>query len=311
MNYRMKLLIVINKIPKKIIFFVGRILLIFRYILELKILLDVIIFARLMPFRLSSWFFGNLFKMIGPITPFSSRIKNNLRLVYPLMEEKFVHSLTKQIWMHTGRMIGEMPHLFCRKYKKFSKKIDIINAEILTKYHNQNKPTILMLSHMGNWWLIGKYVKKCGISSNAIYRRPNNPLIKFMWKISNAKMIEKSSLNMRDIIRISKTNELLSILQDHRDRDGIALPFLGINASTATFLAKFAIKYKIPIIYGHCVRDKFKPSKFIMKFDEFFDPEVSPSIGIEELTKAANRKMSKEIEENREQWFWLHKRWKI
>lgn len=285
-----------------------------RYLIEFLFVFFIFVFCNLIGFRLSSFLIGNLFLIIGSIIPQSNRIKNNLRFIYPLMEEALVKSLTKKIWFNCGRHVGEMFNMKFKKWKNLKKYINVKNEElpleILIKFQ---KPCIILSSHIGNWWFISKFLSYKNIKVNGIYRNTNNSFITFFYPVKNNQKIKKGS--KEDFKKLlnkinSNSNEVISILQDHRDRDGIRISLLGKDAMTSTFFAKLAIKYKINVIYSSCVRDKINPLKFKMKFKNLYNAEID-TFSIEELVILANKVISEDINENREQWFWLHKRWKM
>jgi len=284
-----------------------------KYFIEFTFVICIFILCLcLMSFRLSSFVIGYLFAFFGYLSPASKRIENNLRLIYPLMEEKFVQSMTKRIWFNTGRFIGETPYFFFLKWRSLQKCIKIENENILLDYIKKGQSVILITSHIGNWWFVSRFFQHMKSPFFAIYRAQNNPLIRFIVKISSgAKTLAKGTGEMKNIINVLKgEGNILTIFQDHRDRNGIKIPFLGVDAMTSPFFAKLAIKYNIPVIYTSCIRDKIHATKFKMKFDILHSPKDN-IINIEELTKEINNKMSKDINESKEQWFWLHKRWKM
>ncbi|QED23564.1 Lipid A biosynthesis lauroyl acyltransferase [Candidatus Deianiraea vastatrix] len=283
-----------------------------RYIIEFIFLVLFFVICILFGFKISSCFGGyfmNLFRFIPKI---SARVTNNLRHVYPLMEEEFVQSLSKKIFFTTGRMVGETPHFFVKKWSRLQKYVQVENHEIIEDYIKNNESIIIITGHFGNWWFITKFIEYLKIPLYSIYRRQNNPLIDFfVHNASYGKNLRKNTGQIKEVVKIVlKKGNALSVFADHRDINGIPMPFLGKDAMTSIFFAKIACKYNIPVIYVSCLRKKNKPTEFVMKFqtirhkdDDRFTPET--------LAQAANDQFSLDISENREQWFWLHKRWKM
>ncbi len=301
-----------KKMIKKIVKFFKTINKYIQYFVEFVFMIFLFAIARILPFRMASFIFGHVFGNIFVNTAFSRRISGNLRLIYPLMDEHFVKSLTKAIWINTARFIGETPHFFFASFKKFKKRVKIIGEEELAEALSGEKSIITITSHMGNWWMIGKYFKYKKLDTYSIYKATKNPFTRFIVKAGSMKLIEKHGNEMSKIIKVIKqSGKILTVFQDHREANGEKLKLMRRNAMTSTFFAKVAIKYNLPVFYTSCVRDKLSPTKFHIKFIKIFDPEIDQNLDEITLSQKANDIISKDIEENKEQWFWLHKRWKM
>lgn len=296
----------LKKITKLPILFVKYI----QYFVEFLFVSFFFIISRIMPFRFSSFFLGNLIGKLFSLTTISKRISNNLRLIYPLMDEQFVKSMTKKIWVNTARFVAETPHFFCSKFSKFSKIVNIEGDEDLVQSLKSGS-AILITSHIGNWWFIGKFLKYKKIETFSIYKKTKNPLTSFVVKAGSMNLIEKHGGEMSKIIKVIKGNgKIFTIFQDHRESNGEILKLMGVDALTSTFFAKIAIKYNLNVFYTSCTRGKLDSVKFSMKFKKIFDPNENSNMDEKTLTQMANDVISKDIDENKEQWFWLHKRWK-
>lgn len=301
----MKMIQMIRKILK----FPLQIVIFIRYISEFLLVISLILISISLPFRLTSWFFGLIVANIGIFITPSNRIKNNLRFIYPLMDETLIHSLTKRIWFNAGRFLGETPHFFLKSWKSLKKYVKVENEDALLKYAMENKPIVIITEHIGNWWFTSKFISHNKVKMFSIFRKPNNPLINFIYLIDHSKRIAKGSSGMKKVVEVLKNNGVISIFQDHRDDDGIRIPLVGKEAATSDFFAKIAIKYKSVVVRAICTRDKFHPTRFTLNFKEIYNPDKD-KFTVEELTRLGNDVISQDIQENRDQWFWLHRRWK-
>ncbi len=282
------------------------------YIIEFIFIVNLLLITRLIPFRISSFIFGNLLGKIFYHTSFSSRIKNNLRKIYPLSEESFINSMTKKIWINAMRFIAETSHCLGFGVSLLRKNVKFTNEEHLLDLVKKGKSSIILTSHIGNWWFLGKFFKLHKMSVSSFYRSTKNPFTRFIFKAGSMELIEKNHMNPAKVGKIIKSKgKSLLIFQDHREFGGEKLKLLGQDAMTAVFFAKIATKHQIPVIYTSCIRNKIKPTKFNMTFQKIYDPESDKNIEFFELAQKANDVISADIEANKEQWFWLHKRWKM
>jgi KDO2-lipid IV(A) lauroyltransferase len=99
------------------------------------------------------------------------------------------------------------------------------------------------------------------------------------------------------------------MLVDQKMNDGIAVPFLGRPAMTAPAVARFALKYRCPVIPARVQR--VKGAHFRMTFYPPLDLPNSGDVKADTLAMmtAVNDLIGSWIREAPGQWLWLHRRW--
>ena len=182
-----------------------------------------------------------------------------------------------------------------------------------------NSQVILISGHLGNWELNSRLMKYYNIKPIFVYRPMNNPMINWLINrtrlINGVELVAKGTSNLKEIIRGIKDGKSLGMLVEQRHDAGISLPFFGHETMTISAPAYMAIKYNLPITMVMARR----------VYDTHLKSIRSSGIGFEFVSRAVNieptdspvsvmKKIHLILEEwittNKEQWFWLHKRWR-
>jgi KDO2-lipid IV(A) lauroyltransferase len=113
------------------------------------------------------------------------------------------------------------------------------------------------------------------------------------------------------MLRVLRDGEILGILPDqHTERGGIWLPFMGRLASTATGPATLAQRTGSAIVPGFARRTEDD------SLDVYFLPPIDvPDTGdraadIRRGTEMVNEVLGEQISRYPEQWMWMHRRWR-
>ena len=109
---------------------------------------------KLLPYTISSDLCGIIFKKIGPLTKYQTRINNNLRFAFPNKKSKELDFISRECWYNFGQIVGELPH------------IDTIIKKNKLKTVGLNKikkgPAILIGAHIGNWEFLLRVAELAG-----------------------------------------------------------------------------------------------------------------------------------------------------
>lgn len=265
--------------------------------------------ARILPINLSSFIFGKIARLCGPLLAVHRLGRSNLQQAFPEKKPSEIEDILKGVWENLGRIAGEFPHM--EKIALQPHRISIQNEELLDTLLSQNKPILFMAGHLGNWELphyIVSTKKKSPIA--LISRPPNNPWVKrlFDWARYHplVTIFFKSTQGSKQIMQYLMKGGTLGILFDQRLSDGIPLPFFGKPALTAMGPAKLAKKYG-----GLFVPVQVERLGPFPKFCVTFHDPIDPTLSAEEMMIVLNKQLETWVKKNPEQWLWLHKRWKV
>jgi len=258
---------------------------------------------------------GDLFYSFG--TKRRSRAFGNIRASFPDLTDKEVQVLTKKSMEHLFQLFVaegvQMPSLITPT--TWQKHVEFNNVEQITKRLAQNKPTIFITGHCGNWELLGYLLSVLGYPIAALARPLDNPLIND-WVLS---IRERFGLQIvtkwggvsvvQDLI---KNNTSIGFIADQNAGDrGMFVPFFGRLASTYKSIGLLAMKYDLPIAAVHAKRidGRFKYEVSVTDFIEPHEWKVQPD-PLFYITARYNKAIEQMIASAPEQYLWLHRRWK-
>lgn len=190
---------------------------------------------------------------------------------------------------------------------------EIEGDQYFLKAYSKGKGIIGLAGHIGNWELAASILTP-GVPVTAIIRNPDNifyrDLIETMRASVGVKTIDKRDPMIRGI-SVLRRNELFGIMPDqHGGKEGIMVPFFGVETSTLPGPAVFAYITKAPIIPIQMIR--LEPFKFKMIIDAPIEwKKLSDRRStIREITIKVNQCIERMIRRNPGQWLWQHRRFK-
>jgi KDO2-lipid IV(A) lauroyltransferase len=197
----------------------------------------------------------------------------------------------------------------------FKKRVKMERLEQALRLLEKRKGILLLLSHFGNWEMMGIMSKLIG-NSIVVLAKPmkkNKRVDQYITEIRNAAGLEVvSSIHAsRPVIKALSKNRIVGILIDQRAKrsEGVWADFFGKKAPTTPGLAVLAMKTGAPVVPVFMVRDGFGKHRMIIQ-----DPLELVHTGdikkdVEANTQLFNHTLESMIRQYPDQWFWVHRRW--
>jgi len=241
-------------------------------------------------------------------------ILRNLNIAFPDKPLDWKLQVGKKSLQNIGRILFELPKIPQYIQTKEIEKIFFLEEgeELIS---NGSKGKILISAHIGNWELAGAGLSYTfGNMVSLAYRMKNKKLNELLTKLRNDAGIEIIFHNRphKDFIKALNSGRILTFLADQNAlrEKGIFVDFFGFSASTVTFPAKLALKYKKDILFGYSWFDE-KEKVYRGKIKKInFIPTGNIKEDIKNLVQAYTKEIEKVVKEHPEQYFWVHKRWK-
>ena len=281
-------------------------------IIEYFLLISFYKISKFIGIRFSSLLGGVVLFVYGKFSLKNKIALKNLNKVFPSKNLKQKKTIINRMWFHFGRVIGEYPHL--EKFNALgSENITIEGLENLTDPLKKNKNCLFFSAHLGNWELTSHPLTELGYTISFIYRPPNNPfvdnLLRRIRKKYGVNLIRKGPSGAKECIKVLKSNKgNIGMLMDQKMNDGIKANFFGYEVMTASAIARFAIKFKCPIIPAICKR--VNGTRFLIKYYPEIKYEKILELESElNIINYLNRYIETWIKESPEQWIWVHNRW--
>lgn len=255
---------------------------------------------------------GWIAKRFGPLLSQHKVMLENLTHAYPDWDETHVKTTALKAWESAGRTLGELPHL--SKIDPYTdNRIQVLHPERLNAIETSSKGAVIVTGHFANWEVMAAAICKRPVDCLITYRAINNPHIDR--QLSDARRaygvqhLAPKGLGARAMMLAIQDGRSVAILNDQKFREGVAVPFFGRDAMTATGPARLALKYNVPIIPISTVRTG--PARHCVTVHEQIMPVQTGNADkdVRNLVEQITLFIETRIRENPDQWFWMHKRW--
>ncbi len=287
-----------------------------RYIVYL-LLRGFSLFTNLLPENCSLWIGRRLGTAMYYIDPGHRKTAlQNLRIAFDREKsEGEIRSIAKRNFQNLGMTAIEFFRLPKMNKATFQDKVNIEGLEICRKALNNKRGVLLLLSHFGNWEMMGLMSKFLG-TSIAVIARPikKNPWVdRFVTEVRNGTGLEviptvKAS---RRVLRVLSQNRLVGILIDQRAKrsEGVMVDFFGKKAPSTPALAVLAMRTGAPVLPVFMIRNGHENHRLVIKEPLQLADTGNIKKDVETNTQLMNQMLESMIRQYPDQWFWVHRRW--
>ena len=240
----------------------------------------------------------------------------NLRIAFgEEKSERELLAIARRTFQNLGMTAVEFFRIPEMDVETFKKKVKIEGLEESLKLLEKGKGVLLLLSHFGNWEMMGIMSKLIGDSIMVLAKpmKKNERIDQFITKIRNAAGLEvvSSIKASRIVIKALSQNRIVGILIDQRAKrsEGVWADFFGKKAPTTPGLAVLAMKTGAPVVPVFMVRDGFGKHRLIAQNPLELVRTGDIKKDVEANTQLFNHTLESMIRQYPDQWFWVHRRW--
>lgn len=241
----------------------------------------------------------------------------NLKIAFGCeMSDEEISSIAKRTFQNMGMMAIEFFRIPRIDQRVFKKKITIRGIENIKEIiENRKNGVLLLLSHFGNWELMGVLSKFLGLPVSVVIRpiKKNKWLDGMILKIRRScgiEVINKENAS-KSIIRCLSENRFVGILVDQRAKrsECVWVDFFGKKAPTTPALAVLAMRTGASVVPVFMVRNGFKKHTFFVEKPISLINTGNIKKDVITNTQIINDTLERMIRRYPDQWFWVHKRW--
>ena len=265
-------------------------------------------------FNAISRFGGWLLRKIGPQTSKHNIMMTGLRLAFPEKSSADLQTLSISAWDNMGRTFAEFPVINRVRVFKKDGPVTVRGHEKLQHLIKTTTGAVIVTGHFANWEVMAAALTQSGLAVRITYRKINNPYLDKRVRAQREAygtkfLVQKSThAGARVLLNALGKSESVAILNDQKFNEGIAVPFFGHDAMTATGAVRLALKTGAPLIPISVTRKKAEFTVAI--HDEITlihsgDRESDIENGVKQIVKFTEDW----IIQNPDQWFWVHRRW--
>jgi len=240
----------------------------------------------------------------------------NLELAYPQKSEAERLKILRDEYRSLGWQMAE----FCQMSKYTPESASkFIRYEGLDNYlaaRARGKGVLVVTGHLGAWELSSFYHSLMRYPMSLVIRRLDNPrvdaLVNTIRTRHGNRVIHKDDF-ARGLITAMHAGETVGILMDTNmtPPQGVFVPFFGIEACTASGLARVALRSGAAVLPGFLLWEESE-QKYVLHFGEELElirtgDAVDDIVANTALFTAA---IESYIRRYPGQWLWVHRRWK-
>jgi Kdo2-lipid IVA lauroyltransferase/acyltransferase len=181
---------------------------------------------------------------------------------------------------------------------------------------DRGKGVLVLTGHLGAWELSSFYHSLAGYPMGMVIRRLDNPLVDAMVnriRCQHGNRVLHKDDFARGLLAAMRGGDTVGILMDTNmtPPQGLFVPFFGIEACTASGLARVALKTGAAVLPGFLLWEDSE-RQYVLHFY----PELAlTSTGDAEADTADNTArftavLEEAIRQYPSQWLWMHRRWK-
>jgi KDO2-lipid IV(A) lauroyltransferase len=239
-------------------------------------------------------------------------VEQNIRHSFPKKTEKEIQQIIKASYAHLSDIIIETIKTFTISKRQLKRRVSVKNPELISELYEEGKSIVAVSGHFNNWeWAGLAFDVISPHLAVGIYKKLSNKyfnnLMKWSRERHGIRMIEAKTVY--DFFQHEQQKFIIGFLSDQWPSKAHAAYWTTfLNQETAVFLGaeKYAVKYNIPVVYGHI--HKVKRGSYSIEYEVISlkpQEEVANSI-----TEKHLRLLEKDIQATPGQWIWSHKRWK-
>ncbi len=240
----------------------------------------------------------------------------NLEMAFPEMTAKEREAILRSEYRNLGLLMAEfckMPDYTAATASRF------IRYEGLENYlqaRERGKGVLVLTGHLGAWELSSFYHSLMGMPMGMVIRRLDNPLVdEFVNRIrclQGNRVIHKDDF-ARGLIASMRAGETVGILMDTNmtPPQGVFVPFFGVQACTASGMARIAAKTGAAVVPGFLLWEESE-RRYVLHFGEELEVVHTGDAEQDALINTATFTAAIEgyVRRYPEQWLWVHRRWK-
>jgi len=240
----------------------------------------------------------------------------NLELAFPEKAASEREAILCAVYRNLGYLLAEFCQMPGYTAEQASRFIRYDGLENYLAARARGKGVLVLTGHLGAWELSSFYHSLMGYPMGMVIRRLDNPLVdEFVNRIRclhGNRVIHKDDF-ARGLIATMRAGETVGILMDTNmtPPQGFFVPFFGVEACTASGMARIALKTGAAVVPGFLLREE-KEQGYVLRFGHELDLVRTADSEADALANTAlfTSVIEGYVREYPDQWLWMHRRWK-
>ena len=240
----------------------------------------------------------------------------NLELAFPEKTVEERRRILRTLYRTLGWQIAEFCKMSGYTVESASRFIRYDGLENYVQARDKGKGVLVLTGHLGAWELSSFYHSLRGMPMSLVIRRLDNPLVDAYVNgircLHGNRVIHKDDF-ARGLLTAMHNGETVGILMDTNmtPPQGVFVPFFGVDACTASGLARVALRTGAAVLPGFLLWEESE-KRYVLRFGEELELVRTGNAQADVLANTALFAKTTEdyIRRYPEQWLWVHRRWK-
>lgn len=253
------------------------------------------------------------FRLLGRLRKVGLR---NLGLAFPGKTVGEREAVLRTVYRNLGWLLAEFCQMPGYTRQQASGFIRYEGLESYLKARERGKGVLVLTGHLGAWELSSFYHSLMGYPMGMVIRRLDNPLVDELVNrircLHGNRVMHKDDF-ARGLIAAMRAGETVGILMDTNmtPPQGVFVPFFGVEACTASGMARIARKTEAAVVPGFLLWEE-REQRYILRFGEELHLVHTADAEADAVANTAlfTQVIERYVREYPEQWLWMHRRWK-
>jgi KDO2-lipid IV(A) lauroyltransferase len=239
----------------------------------------------------------------------------NVAAAFPDKTPGEIEAFVRDVFAHFGGVAAEILYASGRPIGETLGRIEVAGGPLALAAAGSGRGVFLLTAHLGCWEWAALATSAIGVKVAVVARPLDNPLLDArltVLRTSTGNRVIPKREAAREMLRTLKQGGAIGILMDQHavPNEGVAVPFFGRPASTASAVARLVDRTEALVLPAAALR--IGPARWRLTFDEPLDVRALARAEREAapLTARLNRVLENLIRRAPEQWLWLHNRWR-
>ncbi len=266
--------------------------------------------ALMLPYKTRVALVGRVFStVVARFAGWNTRVDANLAYVYPEMSASDRRRIARAVTDNVGRTLIEIYSGEEFVAHARNSPVEGPGRPALEAARAAGRPIVLVTAHLGNYDAVRSKLSREGYPMAALYRPMKNPrfhehYLKAISTIAEP-VFPTDGKGIASLIKHLKGGGIIGIVADVGSRKAPLLTFFDKPAHTPLSAAEWAMKYNAAMFPVFGLR---QPDGFTFRLH--VADEIAPGDPAE-MMQTYNDTVEAIVRDNPEQWFWVHKRWKL
>jgi KDO2-lipid IV(A) lauroyltransferase len=240
----------------------------------------------------------------------------NLELAFPAKTAPERETILRGVYRNLGYLLAEFCQMSSYTPEQASRFIRYDGLENYLAARERGKGVLVLTGHLGAWELSSFYHSLMGYPMGMVIRRLDNPLVdEFVNRIRclhGNRVMHKDDF-ARGLIASMRVGQTVGILMDTNmtPPQGVFVPFFGVEACTASGMARIALKTGAAVVPGFLFWEA-QEKRYVLRFGEELNLIRTADAEEDTVTNTAlfTSVIEQYVRQYPEQWLWMHRRWK-